>query len=78
MLSVHFSHRAYDFPTDLIILKSQGLDIILGMDWLAKYKVLLIVPVGLSLSVHQPGRKSDMSLSTSTSKIRLIPLRGVS
>src|SRR3954467_12843465 len=25
-------------PTDLIILKSQGLDVILGMDWLAKYQ----------------------------------------
>ena len=28
----------HDFPTDLIILKSRGLDIILGMDWLAKYQ----------------------------------------
>src|SRR3954466_2042155 len=26
------------FPTDLIVLKSQGLDVILGMDWLAKYQ----------------------------------------
>src|SRR4051812_14089417 len=26
------------FPTDLIVLKSQGLDIILGMDWLARYQ----------------------------------------
>ena len=25
------------FPSDLIILESQGLDIILGMDWLSKY-----------------------------------------
>ena len=25
------------FPSDLIILESQGLDIILGMDWLLKY-----------------------------------------
>lgn len=28
----------HEFPTDLIILKSQGLDIILGMDWLQLYK----------------------------------------
>ena len=27
----------YVFPSDLIILESQGLDIILGMDWLSKY-----------------------------------------
>ncbi len=25
------------FPTDLIILESQGLDVILGMDWLSMY-----------------------------------------
>ena len=43
------------FPSNLIILKSQGLDVILGMDWLAKYQgVIDCVPVDLSLSVHQP------------------------
>ena len=26
------------FPSDLIILESQGLDIILGMDWLSKFE----------------------------------------
>ena len=25
------------FPSDLIILESQGLDVILGMDWLSMY-----------------------------------------
>ena len=25
------------FPTDLIVLESQGLDVILGMDWLSMY-----------------------------------------
>ena len=25
------------FPSDLIILESQGLDIVLGMDWISKY-----------------------------------------
>ena len=25
------------FPSDLIILESQGLDVILGMDWMSKY-----------------------------------------
>ena len=25
------------FPLDLIVLESQGLDVILGMDWLSKY-----------------------------------------
>src|SRR3954465_12445423 len=46
------------FPSDLIILKSQGLDIILGMDWLAKYQgvidyasrsITLRTPTGLKI-----------------------------
>ena len=28
----------YVFPSDLIVLESQGLDVILGMDWLSKYE----------------------------------------
>ena len=53
----------HEFPTDLIILKSQGLDIILGM-------VLLIVPVDLLLSVHQEGRGSNMYASISIIRYR--------
>ena len=43
------------FPIDLIILESQGLDVILGMDWLSKYggtidcaskSIILITPEG--------------------------------
>ena len=46
------------FPSDLIILKSQGLDVILGMDWLAKYQgvidcasrsITLRTPTGLKI-----------------------------
>ena len=28
----------YVYPSDLIVLESQGLDVILGMDWLSKYE----------------------------------------
>ena len=28
----------YVFPSDLIVLEYQGLDVILGMDWLSKYE----------------------------------------
>ena len=28
----------YRFPSDLIVLESQGLDVILGMDWLSKHE----------------------------------------
>ena len=35
----------YVFPSDLIVLESQGLDVILGMDWLSKYGGTLSAPV---------------------------------
>ena len=35
----------YLFPSDLIVLESQGLDVILGMDWLSKYEGTLTAPV---------------------------------
>jgi hypothetical protein len=33
--------RGVDFVASLIVLESKGIDVILGMDWLSKYKVLI-------------------------------------
>ena len=56
------------FPSDLIILESQGLDVILGMDWMSKYggsidcaskSILLTTPEGRRIkyvSRHMPMR----------------------
>jgi hypothetical protein len=38
---VNLKIRGVDFVTNLIVLKSKGIDIILGMDWLSKHKVLI-------------------------------------
>jgi hypothetical protein len=35
--AVNISIRGVDFPSNLILLDSKGIDIILGMDWLSKY-----------------------------------------
>ena len=63
------------FPTDLIILESQGLDVILGMDWLSMYggnidcaskTILLTTPEGRRIkyvSRHAPNRTQVNSLS---------------
>jgi hypothetical protein len=34
---VSISIKGVDFPLNLILLDSKGIDIILGMDWLSKY-----------------------------------------
>jgi hypothetical protein len=38
---VNLKIRGVDFVTNLIVLESKGIDIILGMDWLGKHKVLI-------------------------------------
>ena len=63
------------FPSDLVMLESQGLDVILGMDWLSKYggnincasrSILLTTPEGKMIkyvSRHAPRRTQVNSLS---------------
>jgi hypothetical protein len=38
---VNLKIREVDFVTNLIILESKGIDVILEMDWLSKHKVLI-------------------------------------
>ena len=63
------------FPSDLVILESQGLDVILGMDWLSKYEgnidcasrsILLTTPEEKRIkyvSRHAPRRTQVNSLT---------------
>ena len=75
MFSVAIDHRETSVSTYLIILESQGLDVILGMDWLSKYEgnidcasksLLLTTPEGKQIkyvSRHAPRRTQVNSLS---------------
>jgi hypothetical protein len=38
---VNFKIRGVDFVASHIVLESKGIDVILGMDWLSKHKVLI-------------------------------------
>jgi hypothetical protein len=40
-LKVNLKIRGVDFVAILIVLESKGIDVILGMDWLSKHKVLI-------------------------------------
>jgi hypothetical protein len=40
-LKVNLKIRGVDFVANLIVLESKGIDVILGIDWLSKYKVLI-------------------------------------
>jgi hypothetical protein len=41
---VNLKIRGVDFVTNLIVLESKGIDVILGMDWLTKHKALIDCP----------------------------------
>jgi hypothetical protein len=38
---VNLKIRGIEFVTNFIVLESKGIEIILGMDWLSKYKILI-------------------------------------
>jgi hypothetical protein len=40
-MKVNLEIRGVDFVANLIVLESKSIDVILGMDWLSKHKVLL-------------------------------------
>jgi hypothetical protein len=48
--------RGVDFLANLIVLESKGIDVILGMDWLGKHKVLIDC-AKKSVKLTTPGRK---------------------
>ena len=67
----------HDFPIDLIVLESQGLDVILGMDWLTKFEGNIDC-AGKTILLTTPEQKRIKYVSKRTSiKKRVNSLTGV-
>jgi hypothetical protein len=58
-----------EFLTDLVVLKSKGIDVILGMDWLSQHHglisyadkvVRLTNPDGIQVTYHTRGHRADI------------------
>jgi hypothetical protein len=68
----------YKFPTHLVVLESQGLDVILGMDWMNNY-VGVIDCVNRAITLTTPeGRRIRYKSNMDFNSIRLNHLMGVS
>nr|XP_051229681.1 uncharacterized protein LOC127347546 [Lolium perenne] len=68
----------YKFPTQLVILESQGLDVILGMDWMTTYRGVIDC-VSRSITVTTPeGKKIRFKSQLNVGDFRLNNLKGVS
>jgi hypothetical protein len=53
---VNIKIKWVDFVTNLIVLESKGIDVILGIDWLSKHKVLIDC-AKMSVNLTTPGGK---------------------
>ena len=68
----------YKFPTHLVILPSQGLDVILGMDWMTTYGgVIDCVNRAITLTTPE-GKRIRFKSCLEPKDIRLNYLKGVS
>jgi hypothetical protein len=68
----------YKFPTHLVVLDSQGLDVILGMDWMTTYGgVIDCANRAITLSTPE-GRRIRYKSNLDFKDIRLNCLKGVS
>src|SRR3954463_2441738 len=68
----------YKFPASLIILDSQGLDVILGMDWMTKYEGVIDC-ANRTVTLTTPDKKRIKFKSNFESKgSKLNSLKGVS
>ena len=73
-----FRSGTHKFPTHLVILPSQGLDVILGMDWMTAYGGVIDC-VNRSITLTTPeGKRIRYTSRLEPKDIRLNYLKGVS
>jgi hypothetical protein len=56
---VNLKIRGVDFVANLIVLEPKGIDVILGMDWLSKYKVLIDYAKKSVMLTTQEGKEME-------------------
>jgi hypothetical protein len=76
----------YDFPTNMIVIKGQDVDVILGMNWLAQNKAIINVDqrtiqlshgqeeVRLSIPISVPVKAFEQAFEVVVQEIQDIPL----
>src|SRR3954466_619238 len=68
----------HKFPVSLIILDSQGLDVILGMDWMAKYEGVLDCAKRTATLTTPEGKRIKFKSNFESKGSKLNYLKGVS
>ena len=68
----------HQFPTDLIILETQGLDVIIGMDWLSRFEGIIDCANRTIMLTTPDQKKVKFKSKFEMKKVRLNSLKGVS
>src|SRR5438128_6630484 len=68
---VNLTLRGVDFPANLIVLDTKGIDVILGMDWLAKFQGM--IDCARRAVTDQPRRQSVGICGQYSSSRRMCP-----
>jgi hypothetical protein len=68
---VNLKIRGVNFVTELIVLESKGVDIILGMDWLSKHKAVINCTKKIISRTTPDGKKMELVAEP------LVPAKGV-
>ena len=67
----------YLFPTDLVILETQGLDVIIGMDWMTRFEGIIDC-ANRAITLTTPEKQKIKFRSTfELKKVRLNSLKGL-
>ena len=68
----------HPFPADLIILETQGLDVIIGMDWMTRFEGIIDCANRTIILTTPDGKKIRFRSRFELKKVRLNSLKGVS
>jgi hypothetical protein len=63
-LNVNIKIRGVDFVANLIVLESKSIDVILGMDWLSKHKVLIDCAKKFVKLTNPEGKEMEFVIET--------------
>jgi hypothetical protein len=72
MPSNYYCHKGVDFLSNLILIDSQGIDIILGMDWLRNYDEVILCAKRAIRLTQEDGTTTEFVVAVSANQINVL------
>jgi hypothetical protein len=68
----YYCHKGVDFLSNLILIDSQGIDIILGMDWLRNYDEVILCAKRAIRLTQEDGTTTEFVVAVSANQINVL------